>query len=118
MMSGNGEKVRSWEKLLEAGLKVTEHDQSQDSKIYPLRKQFRPAAPDIAKASLKRDFEVGLVYYVGDDVEQDRALCGLDKKPPTAHLFKEALEKKRKILEEAGIMRELGFDKEKGKFKY
>ncbi|MDI9643725.1 MAG: hypothetical protein QFX35_00715 [Candidatus Verstraetearchaeota archaeon] len=114
----NQEKIKSWEKLLDAGIKVTEHNQAEDVKKYPLRKEFRPVAPDIAKASLKRDFEVGLVYYVGDDVEQDRALCGLDRKPPTAHVFKEALEKKRKILEEAGIMGTLGFEKDKGKFKY
>ncbi|MEN3006710.1 MAG: hypothetical protein ABC505_03705 [Candidatus Methanosuratincola petrocarbonis] len=117
-MSGDADRIKSWERLLEAGLKVTEHKQDEDAKKYPLRKRFRPAAPDIAKASLKRDFEVGLVYYVGDDVEQDRALCGLEKRPPTAHTFKEALEKKRKILEESGIMKELGFDKKKGSFKY
>ncbi|MBC7120656.1 MAG: hdrC-like protein [Candidatus Methanosuratus sp.] len=118
MVSGDSEKIKSWERLFEAGLKVTAHNQAEDAKYYPLRKQFRPPAPNIAKASLKRDFEVGLVYYVGDDVEQDRALCGLDKKPPTAHVFKEALERKRKILEESGIMKELGFDKKKGLFKY
>jgi len=111
-------KIKSWKRLLDSGKGITEHKQGEESKEYPWRKSFRPAAPDIAKPSLKRDFEVGLVYYVGDDVEQDRALCGLEKKPPTAHTFKDALDKKRALLEGTGIMKELGFDKKKGKFEY
>lgn len=110
--------IKSWVKLLEAGKKATKHQQSEESKQFPLRRSFRPAAPDIAKASLKRDFEVGLVYYVGDDIEQDRALCGLERRPPTAHTFKDALEKKRILLEKAGITTKLGFDKKKGTFEY
>ena len=110
--------IKGWLKLLEAGKKSTEHNIDEDLRNYPLRRQFRPSAPNIAKPSLKRDFEAGLVYYIGDEIEQDRALCGLDRKPPTAHLFKDAVEKKRIILEEAGVMKKLGYDKKKGLFEY
>jgi heterodisulfide reductase subunit C len=112
------EEVKSWKKLLEAGQKVTESNRKEEERIYPLRREFNPVAPDIAKSALKRDFEVGLVYPVDESVEKDRELSVLERRPPTAHLFKEALERKRKILEGAGIMKEMGYEKDSGKFKY
>lgn len=112
------ELIKSWKRLLEAGLKITEHNQLEEIRKYPLRKQFMPAAPNVAKPALKRDFELGLVYPVDESVEQDRALCGLERRPPTAHRFKEALERKRTILDAAGIIEEVVYDKKKGLFKY
>jgi heterodisulfide reductase subunit C len=114
----NEKPPKSWTKLEETGKGLTDHKLEEEMRQNPWRRPFRAGAPDIAKASLKRDFEVGLVYYVGDDVEQDRALCGLDRKPPTAHLFKDALEKKKVLLDEVGVVKRLGFDKKKGKFEY
>lgn len=110
--------IKAWTKLLEAGRKITTHQQVDENKFYPLRRVFRPSAPDIAKASMKRDFEQGLVYYVGDDVENDRAMCGLDRLPPTARSFKDAIDKKRIILEDAGVFEKTTYDKKKGTFDY
>lgn len=112
------DEIRAWARLNEAGKKITTHTQGEENKFYPLRRVFRPVAPDIAKASLKRDFEQGLVYYVGDDAENDRALCGLDRLPPTGRTFTDAIEKKRKILDDAGVFDRMGFDKKKGTFRY
>ncbi|MGC8935803.1 MAG: hypothetical protein ACP5KV_00320 [Candidatus Methanomethylicaceae archaeon] len=112
------EEVKSWKKLLEAGQKVRGSDRKEEIRVYPLRKEFNPVAPDIAKSALRRDFEVGLVYPVDESVERDRELSGLDRIPPTAHLFKEALERKRKILEGAGIIKEMGYEKDRGEFRY
>ncbi len=117
-MSGEPQPLKSWNKLLEAGKKITSHKQVDENVIYPLRRTFRPAAPDIVKGSLKRDFEQGLVYYVGDDVEEDRAACGLDRLPPTGRIFTDAVAKKRIILEDAGVFKKTGFDKKKGTFDY
>ncbi len=112
------DQIKAWVRLNDAGKKITAHTQAEENKFYPLRRTFRPVAPDIGKASLKRDFEQGLVYYVGDDVENDRALCGLDRLPPTGRTFTDAVEKKRKILEDAGVFDKLAFDKKKGTFRY
>ena len=110
--------LKSWMKLLDAGKKITSRQQVDENKVYPLRRVFRPGAPDIAKGSLKRDFEQGLVYYVGDDVEVDRAACGLDRLPPTGRSYKDAIDKKRVILEDAGVFKKTGYDKKKGTFDY
>ncbi len=112
------EPPKAWSRLLEAGKKVTTHTQAEENKFYPLRRTFKPVAPDIAKASLKRDFEQGLVYYVGDEAENDRALCGLERLPPTGRSYKGAVEKKREILEDAGVFEKMSFDKKKGTFQY
>ncbi|MGQ9760029.1 MAG: hdrC-like protein [Candidatus Methanomethylicaceae archaeon] len=112
------ERVRIWEALLEAGVSLKVNNLQEEIKKYPLRKDFRPTVPDIVKPSLRRQLEEGLVYIVTEDVERDRTSCGLDPKPPTAHLFKEALERERKILEASSIMKSLGYEKGVRKFKY
>ncbi len=117
-MSSEPQPLKSWIKLLEAGKKITTHRQSDENIVYPLRRTFRPAAPDIAKGSLKRDFEQGLVYYVGDEVENDRAACGLSRLPPTGRSYADAVAKKRVILEDAGVFKKAGYDKKKGTFDY
>lgn len=110
------EEIKSWKKVLESGHKLTMFDRQKEIKFYPLRREFNPTAPPVVKPALRRDFEIGLVYPVDEEVMKSRELAGLDKVPPTAHLFKEAVERKRKLLEVSGIMEELGYDG--GKFKY
>jgi heterodisulfide reductase subunit C len=117
-MMSQDQPIKAWSRLLDAGKKVTNHPQTDENRAYPLRRAFRPVAPDIAKASLKRDFEQGLVYYVGDEQENDRALCGLDRLPPTGRSYKGAIEKKRIILDDAGVFKKMAFDKKKGTFQY
>lgn len=112
------EEIKSWKKLLEFGYNITEFNRQNEIKLYPLRREFNPVAPHIIKPALKRDFEIGLVYPVDEEVMKNRESCGLDKVPPTAHLFKEALEKKRKLLEIIGVLEEMNYEKDKGKFKY
>jgi len=97
---------------------MTSHKQDEERILYPLRRTFRPAAPDITKGSLKRDFEQGLVYYVGDEIEDDRVACGLDRLPPTGRIYTDAVAKKRVILEEAGVFKKTGYNKKKGTFDY
>lgn len=110
------EEIKSWKKLLESSYKLTMLDRRKEIKLYPIRREFNPTAPHVVKPALKRDFEIGLIYPVDEEVMRIRELIGLDKVPPTAHSFKEALERKRKLLEVSGIMEELGY--EEGKFKY
>ncbi len=117
-MSSEPKPLKSWIRLLEAGKKMTSHKQDEESILYPLRRTFRPAAPDITKGSLKRDFEQGLVYYVGDEIEDDRAACGLDRLPPTGRIYPDAVVKKRVILEEAGVFTKTAYNKKKGTFDY
>jgi heterodisulfide reductase subunit C len=112
------EKVKAWEKLLESGIKLTIFNQNEESQLYPLRKLFRPSAPNIVKPALQKDFEIGLVYPIDKNIEEIREKCGLDRIPPTAHSIKESLYNKIKIIEEAGIKDELMYDKEKKKFYY
>ncbi len=112
------EEIKAWKKLLESGIKSTIFNQKEESNLYPLRKIFRPIAPDIVKPALQRDFETGLVYPIDKSIEEIREKCGLDRIPPTAHLIRDSFYNKIKIIEESGIKDELMYDKEKKKFYY
>lgn len=110
------EEIKSWRKILESGHKLAMFDRQREMILYPLRREFNPTAPHIVKPALMRDFEIGLVYPVDGEVMKNRELAGLEKVPPTAHLFKEAVEKRKKLLVISGIMEELGYEGEK--FRY
>ncbi|MEM0286525.1 MAG: hypothetical protein QXW34_05240 [Candidatus Methanomethyliaceae archaeon] len=110
------EEIKSWKKMLELGYKLTIFNRQKEIKFYPLRREFNPTAPHVVKPALKRDFEIGLVYPIDEEIMKIRELVGLDKIPPTAHLFERVIERKRKLLKIFGIMEELGY--EEGKFRY
>ncbi|GEM_PF-729305 len=110
--------IKGWDRLREAGVKITEHKLNEEIRCHPWKRSLRPDAPDIAKASIKRDYEVGLVYPITKEIEEARAACGLEAVPPTGHKYHEAVEKKQKLAEEVGICKKIGFDKKKGTFSY
>jgi len=109
---------KGWDKLIESGRKTITHKLDEETQIYPWRKPFLATAPDVAKPSLKRDFEVGLVYPITEDIKGARKACHLDPMPPTAHKFPEMAEKKRAILEEMGTGKRLAFDTKKKVYDY
>lgn len=111
-------KPKGWDKLHEAARKTTVHRIDEEQQKYPWRRPFLPTAPDVAKPSLKRDFELGLVYPVTEDVSGARKACGLDPMPPTAHKYPNMAEKKRAILEEMGTGKKLAFDTKKRVYHY
>jgi len=103
-VSSEPKPLKSWIKLLEAGKKMTFHKQEEESILYPLRRTFRPAAPDITKGSLKRDFEQGLVYYVGTKSRMT-GQPAVSIAAPTGRIYPDAVAKKRAILEEQASSR-------------
>jgi heterodisulfide reductase subunit C len=109
---------KGWDKLLEAARKTTAHNIDEEQQKYPWRRSFFSTAPDVAKPSLKRDFELGLVYPITEDVSGARKVCGLDPMPPTAHKFPNMAEKKRAILEDLGTGKKLAFDTKKRVYDY
>lgn len=112
------QRPKGWDKLLETARKQTAHKIDEEQKKYPWRRPFFSTAPDVAKPSLKRDFELGLVYPISEDVSGARKACGLEPMPPTAHKYTEMADKKRAILEEAGTGKRLAFDTKKRVYDY
>lgn len=110
--------MKGYTRLLEGAKKVTSHDQKEESAQYPWRRPFMPMAPDVAKPSMKRDFELGLVYPITEEVSGARKACGLDPVPPTAHKFPDQAAKKRKLIDEMGVADEVTFDVEKRIYDY
>ncbi|MGA2572998.1 MAG: hdrC-like protein [Candidatus Methanomethylicaceae archaeon] len=109
---------KSWDKLIDGGKKNTTHKIEEEIEIYPWRKSFMSTAPDVAKPSLKRDFELGLVYPITEQVMGARKACHLDPMPPTAHKFPEMADKKRAILDDMGTGKKLAFDTKKRVYDY
>jgi hypothetical protein len=110
--------MKTWARGFDAAKKITAHNQQEENIMYPWRRPFFPAAPDVAKPSLKRDFELGLVYPITEEVSGARKACNLDPMPPTAHQFPEQAEKKRKLIEELGVTEEVKFDAKKRVYDY
>ena len=114
----NQSDVKGWNRLIDAAKKTTEHKQEEETIKYPWRRPFLPMAPDVAKSSLKRDFEIGLVYPISEDTSGARKACGLDPMPPTAHKYTEQAENKRKIIEDLDVPEKITFDPKKRTYEY
>jgi heterodisulfide reductase subunit C len=110
--------VKGWNRLIDAAKKMTEHKLNDEIQKYPWRRPFNAMAPDVAKSSLKRDFEIGLVYPITDEISGARKACGLDPMPPTAHKFVEQAENKRKIVQDLNVPDKMTFDPKKRVFEY
>jgi len=110
--------MKSWVRLFDAAKKITSHKQEEEEQRYPWRRPFSSAAPDVAKPSLKRDFELGLVYPITDEVSGARKACNLDPMPPTAHQFPDQAEKKRKLIQDLGVGEIVTFDTQKRVYDY
>lgn len=110
--------MKSWGRLFDAAHKITSHKQEEENQLYPWRRPFFAAAPDVAKPSLKRDFELGLVYPITEEVSGARKACNLDPMPPTAHQYPDQAEKKRKLIQELGVADEVSFDAKKRVYDY
>jgi hypothetical protein len=116
--NAESESMKSWVRLFDAAKKITSHKQEEENRQYPWRRPFFAAAPDVAKPSLKRDFELGLVYPITEEVSGARKACNLDPMPPTAHQYPDQAEKKRKLIKDLGVGEEVSFDTQKRVYDY
>ncbi len=107
-----------WLRLLKAAERLTKTKLSEEIQVHPWRRPLPSEAPPPAKPALARDYEVGLVYPVTDEAIEARAACGLPKIPPTAHLYRESVYEKRRLLETLGVLKRFQFNGVERRFKY
>lgn len=109
---------KTWLGIVRATRMLNIYKADEEVEKYPGRKRLESPLPAPLKMIFRRDYTVGLVVPMTDEIRETRENLGLEPIPPTAHKFEEALRDKLELLRSLKASKVLGYVRRKRKFMY
>lgn len=88
------------------------------SELFPWRRPVKVPLPVAVKPQLIRHFSIGLLYPINDEIMECRRKSGLDPIPPTAHLYKDAVDDIQTLIKAMKVDKKIGLDLDTMEYKF
>ena len=88
------------------------------TELYPWRRPVKVPIPIAVKPQLIRHFSIGLLYPLTDEVMACREKAGLNPVPPTAHMYKEAVDDIQTLIRAMKVDKKIGLDLDTMEYNY